>query len=88
MKLKLKLNMNLSTFLALRNPVLNFCNYLSNGALLAYKNMCICYGKHLFNKMNKKELSLIVCGFGVTQGWIQNYSEGGQSIKRVLINLQ
>ena len=45
------MHMNLSTFLALRNPVLNFCNYLSNGALLSYKNMCICYGKHLLNRI-------------------------------------
>ena len=31
------MHMNLSTFLALRNPVLNFVNFLSSRALLSYK---------------------------------------------------
>ena len=31
--------MNLSTFLGLKNPVLNFLNYLSSRALLSYKQL-------------------------------------------------
>ena len=33
----LNFNMNLSTFLALRNPVLNFLSFLGSTALLSYK---------------------------------------------------